>query len=41
MRFPAKTRPELRDENWYLAHVLDNKIPKFSGEEGYGRYIDL
>ena len=40
---PYGTPAEIYDDNWFFLHSLDNKakIPKFTGQEGYGRYVDL
>ncbi|OMJ96095.1 hypothetical protein SteCoe_268 [Stentor coeruleus] len=40
---PYGTPAEIFDDNWFFLHSLDDKsrIPKFSGQEGYGRYVDL
>jgi len=34
---------QIKDDNWYFLHALDDKtkIPKFSGPEGNGRFVDL
>lgn len=34
---------QVLDEDWFFTHALDDRsaVPKFSGPEGYGRYVDL
>jgi hypothetical protein len=33
----------VQDEDWYFSHALDDRsiVPRFSGPEGYGRFVDL
>lgn len=43
-RFTQYGQPEeIHDENWYFMHALDDKsaFPKFTGQEGFGRFVDL
>ena len=43
-RFTPYGQPtEIHDEDWYFLHALDDrsKIPKFTGQEGGGRFLDL
>jgi splicing factor 3A subunit 3 len=40
---PYGAPAEIYDENWFFLHCLDDKskIPRFTGQEGYGHYVDL
>ena len=43
-RFTQYGQPEeIHDENWQFLHALDDKaaFPKFTGQEGFGRFVDL
>mmetsp|Transcript_23912 Transcript_23912/g.42340 ORF Transcript_23912/g.42340 Transcript_23912/m.42340 type:complete len:351 (+) Transcript_23912:316-1368(+) len=43
-KFTPYGQPALvQDEDWFFTHALDDRsiVPKFSGPEGYGRFVDL